>query len=116
MKSNPDNSTAFLSHILYDSWYELLTRWPLNFDNVSLYENFNPIYKNVDALSFKVPDEIKEPIGTKKYKITKKKTETEDKVEDLYTTRDKNNNKIFDFVCNSYINIINNWFIWTTWL
>jgi hypothetical protein len=82
----------------------------LNFDNVSLYENFNPIHKNVDALTFKVQDEIKKPVGTKKYKITKKKLEkddTEEKVEDIYTARDKNNSKIFDFVCNSYINILN---------
>jgi len=82
----------------------------LNFDNVSLYENFNPIHKNVDALTFKVQDEIKQPVGTKKYKITKKKQDTDnngEKEDDIYTARDKNNSKVFDFVCDSYINIIN---------
>ena len=63
-----------------------------------------------DNLTFKVPDSIKKPIDKKMYanatiKIVDKFADSN---EDVYTTRQGNNNLIFSKLCEEYNNIMFN--------
>ena len=78
--------------------------------NSSMYSKIKPIEYNNDNLTFKVPDSIKKPIDKKMYANATIKIVDKFAVpnEDLYTTRQGNNNLIFSKLCEEYNNIMFN--------